>query len=436
MKPQSVKSLQAFLLKSIYDALFYIILPFLPLRLHLKARKNKAYLQKIAERFGRFNFSKIEHSIWIHAVSLGESVGVAPLIKELLDKYPKTKIVVTNMTPTGAAYIKNTFNNRVLQLYVPYDYPQAIKRFLAQINPKILIIMETELWPNILEQCQKHGISTLIVNARLSQRSYSHYRYIKSLMKYLLNCTTFVITQNKAYGLRFTKLGLNRSKLLVMGNMKFDLTVPENLSEQAMTLRNQLGCNRPIWVAASTHPQEEEKILAAAARINESIPNALLILIPRHLERFGKVDKLAQNQGFKTICYSKLSNYDQGTQVIIGDVMGKLLLFYAIANVAFVGGSLVQNGGHNILEPALLEKPIITGLYLDNFAEIAQMFLENDALITVNDEMALAQRVIELLQDKQLRRHCGLAARSIIDKNKGATQKVLNIVQKLVKSEA
>ena len=419
MKPQITKNLQVTLFNSIYVFLFYLILPLLPLWLRLKARKNPAYLQKTAERFGHFNFPQLERSIWIHAVSLGESNAAIPLIEELLSKYPKTPIVVTSMTPPGMAQMQKTFGNRVLQLYAPYDYPQAVKRFLDHIKPKILIIMETELWPNILEQCQNRAISTLIVNARLSQRSFSRYKYLGGFIKYVLNCATFVIAQNKAYGLRFTKLGLNRSRLLVMGNMKFDLKLPENLSEQALALRKQLGCNRPIWVAASTHAEEEEKILLATTIINESIPNALLILIPRHPERFTQVANLAKNQGFKTIRYSdSLSNYDSSTNVIIGDTMGQLLLFYAIANVAFVGGSLVPKGGHNILEPALLEKPVITGLYLEHFAEIAQLFLDNDALITVNDEMALAQRVIELLQDKQLRQQYGIAHELLLIKTK------------------
>lgn len=433
MRPQKPQNFKVILFKFIYDFLFYLILPFLPLRLWIKARKNKAYLKKIKERFGYFNFPKLESSIWLHAVSLGESVAALPLIEGLLNQYPKTQIVITNMTPTGAEQIKRSFGDRVLQLYAPYDYPQAVRRFLDQTNPKILIIMETELWPNMLHQCRKYNISVLIANARLSQHSFARYKYITGIIGYLLNCATFVIAQNKNYGNRFTRLGLNRSRLLVMGNIKFDLTVPEDLSEQALALRKRFGLNRPIWVAASTHPQEEEKILMAAAKINEAFPNALLILIPRHPERFDEVTRLGEQKNFKVMRYSAAQKCDPNINVVIGDVMGQLLLFYAIANVAFVGGSLVPCGGHNILEPAILEKPIITGIHLDNFTEIAQAFIDNEALITVNDEMALAQNVIDFLRDKSLRRQCGLAAREVIEKNKGATRKILNIVYKLVK---
>ena len=433
MKRQKPKNFKVILLKSIYDFSFYLILPFLPLRLWFKSRKNKLYARRMKERFGRFSFPKLESSIWVHAVSLGESVAALPLIEGLLKRYPEIQIVVTNMTPTGAEQIKKSLGDKVLQLYVSYDYPRAVKRFLEQINPRILIVMETELWPNMLYQCRERNISIVIANARLSQHSFAGYKRIASIIGYLLNCATFVIAQNKTYGNRFIKLGLSRSRLLVMGNIKFDLKIPDSLSEQALELRKKLGLNRPIWVAASTHPQEEEKILTAAAKINEAIPSALLILIPRHPERFNEVEQLCKQKNFRITRYSSQQSCSPDTNVMIGDVMGQMLLFYAIANVAFVGGSLVPNGGHNILEPAALEKPIITGMHLENFAEIAQLFLDNDALITVNDEMALAQNVTELLQDKNLRRQYGIAAREVMEKNQGATRKILNVIYKLVK---
>lgn len=433
MKRAKSKNLKVIILKFIYDFLFYLILPFLPLRLWIKARKNKLYAERIKERFGRYSFPKLESSIWVHAVSLGESVAALPLIEELINHYPKKAIVVTNMTPTGSEQIKKSLGDRVLQLYVPYDYSGAVKRFLDQVNPRILVIMETELWPNIIYHCCKRNISIVIANACLSQRSFTRYKYIAGTIGYLLNCTTFVIAQNKTYGNRFTKLGLSRNRLLVMGNIKFDLKIPETLNEQALELRKKLGLNRPIWVAASTHAQEEEKILTAAAKINETVTNALLILIPRHPERFAEVAKLCAQKNFKFIRYSEQQDCNVDVNVIVGDVMGQLLLFYAIANVAFVGGSLVPHGGHNILQPAALEKPIITGNHYENFADIIQLFLDNDALITVHDEMALAQNVVELLQDKNLRKQYGVAAREVIEKNQGATRKILHVIYKLVK---
>ncbi|MEI8054473.1 MAG: lipid IV(A) 3-deoxy-D-manno-octulosonic acid transferase [bacterium] len=412
-------------MRHIYNLFLYLILPFLPLRLLWKSRKNIAYSQHIAQRFACFDFPALKDSIWVHAVSVGESISAVPLIQELIRDYPKTIIVVTTMTPTGAERIQKIFNGQVLQLYVPYDYPFAIKRFLRHINPRILILMETELWPNILYYSAESKIPIVLANARLSEKSFVNYKKIRFFVRSMLGCITVVAAQSKLDAERFLALGLDQKKILVTGNIKFDVKVPDELFEHAKQLRLAFGKNRPIWIAASTHKGEEEKILAAAKIVCEAIPESLLILVPRHPQRFDEVFDLCLEREFEAIRYSKNQNCLASTNVVLGDVMGQLLLFYAASNIAFVGGSLVSWGGHNLLEPAVLAKPIISGQHLSNFLEISQLLIDFEALITVVNEAELARNLILLFQNKTLQEKLGCLALDVVEKHRGATKKTL-----------
>lgn len=417
------------LVRHIYNLLLYLILPFLPLRLLWKSRKNAAYRGRMLERFAHFDFSALKDSIWVHAVSVGESISAIPLIQELIRDYPQTTIVVTTMTPTGAERIQKALGEQVLQLYVPYDYPFAVKRFLCHINPKILILMETELWPNILHYSAGRKIPIVLANARLSEKSFVNYKKVCSFMRSILSCITVVAAQSKLDAERFLILGLEPQKMLITGNIKFDVKVPDDLFKQAKQLRLAWGEDRPVWIAASTHKGEEEKILAAAKIVREIIPESLLILVPRHPQRFDEVFELCCKQGFETIRYSKDQKALASTNVVLGDVMGQLLLFYAAGDIAFVGGSLIPWGGHNLLEPAVLAKPIISGQHLHTFLEISQLLTDADALITVADEVALAQSLIQLFQDKMLQEKLGCAALDVVEKYRGATQKIFACIK-------
>ena len=419
-------------MRHIYIFFLYLILPFLPLRLLWRSRKNIAYRQRMLERFAYFNFSPIPECIWVHAVSLGEAISAVPLVKALLQHYPSTTIVVTTMTPTGAERIQKIFNNEVIQLYVPYDYPFVVKRFLRKVNPKILIVMETELWPNILYYTAKRKVPIILCNGRLSAKSVLGYKKIRGFMQKILDHITMVVAQSKIDGERFLEIGLDPQKLLIGGNIKFDITIPNEVLLQAPQLRLALG-QRPIWIAASTHNMEEEKILIAAKKVLEVLPNALLILVPRHLERFDQVFELCHSQGFNVVRYNNKQDYTESTNVMLGDVMGQLLLFYAVSDIAFVGGSLVLWGGHNLLEPAALAKPVISGPNLSAFLEISQMLIDGNALVKVDDELMLAQNLIKLFQDQNLREKLGAAALDVVEKHRGTTKKIMTLIENMIK---
>jgi 3-deoxy-D-manno-octulosonic-acid transferase len=421
----------------IYNLSFYIILPFLPIRLLWRSRKNKAYKECWAERFGYIQNQdlKNEGHIWLHAVSLGESIAATPLIKSLQKKYPNNKIVVTTMTPTGREFLKKTFGDSIIQLYVPYDFSGAVKRFLKAIRPKILVIMETELWPNILYYCNKQKIPVVLANACLSNESFMGYKKIKWFSKKMLDCLTHVLTQSENDSAKFLELGLDHKKLLVAGNIKFDINIPEDVKTKGQALRKLFGGNdRKIFVAASTHKGEEEKILAAFNKILQQMPTALLVLVPRHLERFDEVFVLCQKSGLATARFSHLNDaaIEESTQIVLGDVMGKLLFFYAASDIAFVGGSFVPIGGHNLLEPAALGIAILTGPSIENCKETVAMLLQANAAIVVNNELELALQVIKLMQDDDLRNQYGKNAAEVVQQNRGVTEKTLGVINDLL----
>lgn len=332
-------------MRYVYNIFLYLILPFLPLRLLWRSRKNSAYRNRILERFGYYKSHLLDESIWVHAVSVGETIAAVPLVRALIERYPDITIVMTTMTPTGAEQVRKHLNGEVLHFYVPYDYPGIVKRFLYHIKPKLLILMETELWPNILYYLAKYKVPVVLSNARLSAKSFVGYKKLRVFFKTILNYITMIMAQSRKDEERFLALGANPNKLSVAGNVKFDLTVPEEALSKANKFRSILGKKRYVWVAASTHENEEQKILVAARKVLEIIPTALLILVPRHLERFDKVFELCQEEKFNVLRYSNIQGYSPDTNIILGDVMGQLPFFYAASDVAFVGGSLVPWGG-------------------------------------------------------------------------------------------
>jgi 3-deoxy-D-manno-octulosonic-acid transferase len=414
-------------MRYIYNFVFYLALPFILLRLLWKSRKLPAYKERILERFAYFKTPPIKDSIWLHAVSFGESIAATPLIKNLQAKY-NLPIVVTNMTPTGYEYIDTTFADTIFHSYVPYDYSGAITRFLRHINPKLAVIMEAELWPNILHYCAKNKVPVILANARLSEHSFKGYKRIKKFSQNLLDDISVIATQSNLDTERFINLGAK--SLVTIGNLKFDKTIPENIFTDAKQLRKKWGKNRLIWIAASTHAREEEKILAAYKIIKQNIKNSLLVLVLRHPERFAKVTELCQQQGYKVISHSKKDICSADTDIVIGDTMGELLLLYAASDVAFVGGSLVAKlKGHNTIEPTALGIPAITGPYVGNFIEVNQLLESEGALITVSNSNELASKVIELLQNESLRKEQAANGLKIVAENRGALQKLLKIIQ-------
>ncbi|WP_323161972.1 lipid IV(A) 3-deoxy-D-manno-octulosonic acid transferase [Pseudomonas fluorescens] len=421
--------------RTLYTALFYLGLPLVAIRLWLRSRKAPAYAKRIGERFSYGMPILQPGGIWVHAVSVGESIAAAPMIRALLQRYPQLPITVTCMTPTGSERIQALFANepRIQHCYLPYDLPCAAARFLDRVQPKLAVIMETELWPNHIHQCGKRGIPVALANGRLSERSAKGYGRFSKLTAPMLAEMSLFAVQTEAEAQRFRDLGARPETVDVTGSIKFDLTIDPQLLQRAAELRGQWQAQeRPVWIAASTHEGEDEVVLDAHRRLLANHPDALLILVPRHPERFNSVFELCQREGFATVRRSTGASVDAQTSVLLGDTMGELLFLYALADSAFVGGSLVANGGHNLLEPAALAKPVISGPHLFNFLDIAAQLRSAGALAEVDDAEGLAtevQRLFELPRDAQRMAEAGL---SVMRRNQGALQRLLDGLGRLI----
>jgi len=421
--------------RTLYTFLFHLGLPFIALRLWLRARKAPAYAQRIGERFA-FGLPAMQRGgIWVHAVSVGESIAAAPMIRALLTRYPQLPVTITCMTPTGSERIQSMFANepRVQHCYLPYDFPWAASRFLDHVQPKIGVIMETELWPNHIHQCAKRGIPTVLANARLSERSARGYARFARLTRPMLAEMSLIASQTQVEAQRFLDLGARAESVFVTGSIKFDLTIDPQLLERAEQQREAWGLvQRPVWIAASTHAGEDEVVLSAHRDVLQSHPDALLIVVPRHPERFGSVFELTRQQGFSSVRRSTGDPVTQATSVLVGDTMGELLFLYALANIAFVGGSLVPNGGHNLLEPAALDKPVLSGPHLFNFLEIAAMLRGAGALEEASDSAALSAAVKRLIEHPEAAKAMADAGLAVMKANQGALQKLLNGIGRLL----
>ncbi|MDD0977249.1 lipid IV(A) 3-deoxy-D-manno-octulosonic acid transferase [Pseudomonas fontis] len=420
--------------RTLYTLLFHLGLPLVALRLFLRSRKAPAYGQRIGERFA-FGLAPLKPGgIWVHAVSVGESIAAAPMIRALLARYPQLPITITCMTPTGSERIKALFADepRIQHCYLPYDLPWAAGRFLDNARPTLAVIMETELWPNHIHQCAKRGIPVALANARLSERSARGYAKFAKLTRPMLAEMSLIAAQTETEAERFRQLGARPECVQVTGSIKFDLTIDAQLPIHAEALRGQWQAQqRPVWIAASTHEGEDEVILAAHRQLLEHHADALLMLVPRHPERFNAVHELCRQQ-FSTVRRSTADAVTAQTQVLLGDTMGELLFLYALADIAFVGGSLVANGGHNLLEPAALAKPVLSGPHLFNFLEIAAMLREAGALQEVEDAQGLAaavRRLIELPKDAE---RMGAAGVAVMKANQGALQRLLDGLGRLL----
>lgn len=420
-------------MRFLYTIIFYLLLPFILLRLWIKNRQIPNGLQFWHERLGFGLRPFLPGGIWVHAVSVGESMAAIPLIKLLQQHYPVTPIIVTNETKTGAERIRAKLGDSVTQLYFPYDLPLVLRRFFKALQPKLLILIETELWPNLLVSCQLYQVPVVLVNARLSERSAKSYRRILPLMRKMLNSINAIAAQFQADADRFIALGFPAEKMRVTGSLKFDVTLPLRLTEQAQHWRKIWGENRPVWIAASTHPGEEELILQAFTEARRLYPDLLLVSIPRHVDRVPQLEQLYNSQAYKII---KRSDHNQSkmndVDIFIGDTMGELLIFYAAADLAFVGGSLVEKGGQNPLEPAAIGLPILTGPYTFNFATITEQLKKRLVEIQVTNAKELAEQVIALLSDPERRLQMSHEAKKFVAENKGSVLKQMQLIENLL----
>ncbi|MFZ1871373.1 lipid IV(A) 3-deoxy-D-manno-octulosonic acid transferase [Serratia sp. D1N4] len=417
------------MLLRLYQVLLYLIQPLIWLRLLLRSRKAPAYRKRWAERYGFCAGKVVPGGIMLHSVSVGETLAAIPLVRALRHRYPYLPITVTTMTPTGSERVQSAFGNDVHHVYLPYDLPGSMRRFLDQVNPKLVIIMETELWPNLINALHQRQIPLVIANARLSVRSAAGYKKISGFIRDILRRITLIAAQNEEDGERFIELGLKRSQLTVTGSLKFDISVTPELAVRAVTLRRQWAPRRPVWIATSTHEGEEAILLEAHRKLLEKHPDLLLILVPRHPERFLTAKELTQKSGFSYTTRSSGEIPSSSTQVVIGDTMGELMLLYGIADLAFVGGSLVARGGHNPLEAAAHAIPVLMGPHIFNFKDICAKLSQAGGLIAVTDVDSLVKEVTTLLTDEDYRRYHGRHAVEVLYQNQGALQRLLQLLE-------
>ena len=416
-------------MKRLYTLLLYLLAPVVLLRLLWRGLRAPVYWRRWSERLGSIRPAIGERVIWLHAVSVGEVQAAEPLIRALLQK-PDFSLLITTTTPTGSARITDLFGDEVEQLYAPYDLPGAVARFLDRIQPRLGIIMETELWPNLFNGCRKRGIPLLLVNGRLSARSTAGYRRVPGLMAKTLAAVSAIAAQTPRDAKRFASLGADPGRITVTGNLKFEPAVPPGLHEQARELRRQWDVSRPVWVAGSTHEGEEELVLDAFRQVRRQLPDCLLVLVPRHPERFSGVHALCQRRGYRTVLRSERTFCTADTDIFVGDTMGELTLFYAAGDVAFVGGSLVDRGGHNLLEPAAAGIPLVTGPHVGNFREICALLVRVGVCRQVESVADLASAISHWLLHEEERQRAGQRGRQAVEKNRGALGSVLELVER------
>jgi len=423
-------------LRFIYVILGYLLIPVLLGHLLWRSRTNPEYRQRISERFGRGHARLPQPSIWVHAVSVGEIQAAAALVRALLELYPTQPVVLTTVTPTGAQRARELFGDAVVHSYAPFDLVGAVRKFFDWSRPKLLIVLETELWPNLYHECGRRDVPLVLASARVSPKSVNRYRWMLSLFRQTLSHGIVIAAQSEADAKRFLALGADPQRTNVTGNIKFDFNLPADIEIDGAQFRQSHAPDRPVWIAASTHASEEEIVLAAHRQVLDAFPNALLLMVPRHPERFQTVTSLTVKQGFSAVRRSTGDDCTMDTEVFIGDSMGELPVFYAAADIAFVGGSLVQVGGHNLLEPAALGKPVLTGPYTYNAEDIARLLQDAGAARIVTDADELGEAVINLLGDAGERLRLGTLGRGVVDSNRGALDRLLTLIAPLVDQNA
>lgn len=395
---------------------------------------NRTYRDRLGQRFG-IGYPQLDKCIWIHAVSVGEVQAAVPLVRAIAKRFPNQNMLVTTVTPTGAARVEAMFGDSVSHCYIPFEMPIAINRFFAAVQPELALIMETEIWPNLYHGCGIRGIPLVLVSARISPKSVDSYRRFLPLFRDTLSHGIIIAAQSQADADRFRALGASPVRTWVTGNIKFDIELPADLEQRGVALRREVFGDRPVWIAASTHDQEEQQVLAAHKKLLETHSDLLLVLVPRHPERFAAVSELIDKERLPKITRTEGKVCDASTSVFLGDTMGEVPLFYAASDVAFVGGSLVPIGGHNLLEPAALGKPLISGPHVYNAQDIADMFIELGACRLVHDASQLAEAVSQLLADPAKAATLGSRGLALLQRNRGALDQLLRLLEPLIGGE-
>jgi 3-deoxy-D-manno-octulosonic-acid transferase len=412
----------------IYTALLYVAAPVVFALTAWRGIRDPAYRDRLGERFGLTRLRGDGSAIWVHAVSVGEVQAAAPLIRALRQRHPQRTLIVTTTTPTGAQRVRALFPGTVRHAYLPYDLPGAVNRFLDRVRPQHAIVMETEVWPNLYRACARRGIPIALASARLSEKSVRRYRRFAGVFGPALRDLA-IGAQTQADAQRFIAIGANPSRVHVTGNIKFDIEVPAQVQADGAALRSASFAGRKVWVAGSTHAGEEDEVLEAHRRVLKLHPDALLILVPRHPNRFDQVRTWLDDSSMRFVSRSRQERVNAGIEVLFADTLGELLMLYAAADVAFVGGSLVPLiGGHNLLEPAALAKPILTGPHHANGQDIAQLLLADGAAQEVRGADDLAAAVAKLFAHPERRKEMGEKAQAVVASNRGALARAMELI--------
>jgi len=425
--------------RTLYTTLLYATSPLI-FSLLLKTKKGKPPVGNRWKEFAGITpeLTNSKKPIWIHAVSVGEVIAATPIINALQQHYPEQSLLITTTTSTGAERVEALSGN-IEHRYFPADYPCAIKQFIARMQPSLCLIMETELWPNMLTICENKNIPTIVVNARLSEKSQQKYQRFQSLFSAPLQKITHILCQDEDDQHRFKTLGLTPDKLSVTGTVKFDIQFSDDIVNQGLLLRQQLGQQRAVVIASSTHKGEDEIVLAAFEKVKLQHANALLILVPRHPERFDDVTELCSEKFPCTLrrSHTRLTDDLSSTDIYVGDSMGEMPILLAASDICFMGGSLIGDkvGGHNLLEPAALSKPCITGPSYYNFADVTAQLLNSNGAAVINNEVELANKINELISQPDVAIEMGLQAKHVVDKNKGALTRIMQKLTDLIDQE-
>lgn len=419
-------------MRILYLLAVYLTAPVISAVLLARGLRDRSYWHNFSERFG-FGPRRPPHGVWVHAVSVGEVQASAPLVTALSRRHPDLALTVTTFTPTGAARARALFGNIAEVRYVPYDLPGAVRRFLKRVDPGLAVIFETELWPNLYRECGRRRVPLVLASARISERSLGRYRRLGALFRDALSQASIVAAQGEADAARFRALGADAASTHVTGNLKFDFELPEDLAERGRRLRRHYARGRPLWVAGSTHEGEEAAVLEAHGQVRDTHPDALLVIAPRHPGRFAEVsERLAQAGVPFTRRSGGAQAQDDACAVLLLDSLGELLEFYAASDVAFVGGSLVPVGGHNLLEPAALGVPILTGPHNFNAADVARLLIARGAAEVVHDPQELGARLSALLSDPEERERIGSQGRASVEGSRGALERLLALIEPLL----
>ena len=421
-------------MRGLYSLVIRLALPISLYYLIWRGLRQREYFARWSERFALYRGDGLRACLWIHAVSVGEVNAAAPLLEALRERYPDQTLLVTTTTPTGSARVRALWGDSVQHVYLPYDLPGAVRNFLAHFQPQLALVLETEIWPNLFAELERRGVPVIIANARLSERSLKDYWPIAPLMRNTVATIDFVAAQSAADAARYRKLGAPEARVQITGNLKYDLPLPEGVVEQARMWRKDWG-DRPVWIAASTHPEEEDVVVDAHRAVLAAYPQALLLWAPRHPERFAAVAAACARADFRVGLRREDGLPTVDTDAFVVDTLGELMSFYAASDVAFVGGSLQDVGGHNLLEPAALGVPALVGPHTFNFQEITELLIAAGAVQRVSDAPSLSKKICQLIRHPSERQRRGDVGRLRIAAERGALARTLELIDRCLPAQ-